>query len=62
MGQQGPEDPNITTQPQDAQFSHLTNLAQLITGSMPQQGVDAHVQQPGDVQINHQGHGKHLKC
>lgn len=58
MGQDAPQDSNATTQQQDAQFSTLSNLAQLISGSMPENAVDLAAQQAAQEQIAAQNQGE----
>ena len=62
MGQDAPADPNATTQQQDAQFSTLSNLAQLISGSVPENTADPSAQQPAeaDVAPQHQGTNENM--
>lgn len=57
MGQDAPADPNATTQQQDAQFSTLSNLAQLISGSMPDNTADPGAQQPAEADVAPQYQG-----
>lgn len=58
IGQDAPEDPNATTQQQEAQFSTLSNLAQLVSGSMPENAVDVAAQPADQAQITAHNQGK----
>lgn len=58
IGQDAPEDPNATTQQQDAQFSTLSNLAQLISGSMPENAGDVAAPEAAQAQIAAENQGE----
>lgn len=57
MGQDAAQDPNVSTQQQDAQFSTLSNLAQLISGAAPENTADPNAQQMAEAHVppHHQG-------
>jgi hypothetical protein len=61
MGQDAPQDPNATAQQQDAQYSQLTNLAQLISGAPPENAGDAGAQQAAEPKIEPQEQGQYKK-
>jgi hypothetical protein len=57
MGQDAAHDPSATSQQQDAQYTELSNLGQIISGSMPEKAgvLGAPQATEGDVAAQHQG-------